>query len=152
MWIDAHLATRGYAHAVGRAGARLGRIAADLWEHFTSGNRTTLLDVAAWHAVARADRVVGVHPDGSATTVVAAGPGATVAAVRAAADAESGTEPVPFPTGRLFVSTVDNQRLTALVGSDGLDGSVAMLVDGTAGPPWTSVEPADLIAALTPDA
>ncbi|MFG2040474.1 MXAN_6230/SCO0854 family RING domain-containing protein [Dactylosporangium sp. NPDC048998] len=151
MWIDASLTTKGYGHNVGQHGARLGRVAADLWEHFAAGNRATLLDVAAWHAAARADRVVVAHADGSATTIPAAAPAEVAAAVRAAASLSgaSGTAGIPA-SARTFAAAADPDRLAAIAGGDVAEGSLALLVDGAAGAPWTPVSAADLLAGLVP--
>ncbi|MER7009013.1 MXAN_6230/SCO0854 family RING domain-containing protein [Dactylosporangium sp. NPDC000555] len=151
MWIDASLTTKGYGHNVGQRGARLGRVAADLWEHFAAGNRATLLDVAAWHAAARADRVVVAHADGSATTVPAAAPVEVAAAVRAASAEGGGSGTVAIPaSARAFAAAIDPDRLAAIAGGDVAEGSVALLVDGAAGAPWTPVSAADLLAGLVP--
>ncbi|NES30156.1 hypothetical protein GCE86_08380 [Micromonospora terminaliae] len=151
MWIDASLSTTGYGHNVTGYGARLGRLAADLWEHFRSGIRPTLLDLAAWHASARADRIVVAHADGTTTQVPVGGGADTVAAVRAAAtrDTGDGTSPWPQP-GKAFVATVDQDRLTMLLDGEVAEGSSALLLDGTAGASWTAVSPGDLAAALAP--
>ncbi|MEV8514166.1 MXAN_6230/SCO0854 family RING domain-containing protein [Dactylosporangium sp. NPDC051484] len=150
MWIDASLTTKGYGHNVGQHGARLGRVAADLWEHFAARNRATLLDVAAWHAAARADRVVIAHADGSATTMPAAAPAEVVAAVRAAASSgRRSTAAIPA-SARAFAAAADPDRLAAIAGGDVAEGSVALLADGAAGAPWTPVSAADLLAGLVP--
>ncbi|GHJ43654.1 hypothetical protein Cs7R123_09960 [Catellatospora sp. TT07R-123] len=149
MWVDASMSTKGYGHSIGAHGARLGRLAADLWDHFQDGHRPTLLDVAAWHAAARADRVLVVHADGTATEIVAADPAATVAAVRAAAVAPTG-DPAPERAGRILAAAVDPTRLAQLAGAEVTAGSTAILVDGEAAPPWTAVTAADLMAALIP--
>ncbi|GAA3266610.1 hypothetical protein Dvina_21825 [Dactylosporangium vinaceum] len=147
MWIDASLSARGYGHNVGQRGPRLGRMAADLWEHFAAGNRPTLLDLAAWHAAGRAERVVVAHADGTCTAVPAGAPHEIVAAVRAT----SGGGTATAPTGaRTFACAADPDRLAAIAGTDVAEGSAALLVDGTPPPPWTPVTGADLLAALTP--
>ncbi|MFC4501717.1 MULTISPECIES: MXAN_6230/SCO0854 family RING domain-containing protein [Streptomyces] len=56
LWTDLHLsAAEGY-HSVHRHAADLGRAGRDLYQYFASG-RTTLWDLAVWHAAARADEV-----------------------------------------------------------------------------------------------
>jgi hypothetical protein len=148
MWIEASLTTRGYGHNVGQTGPRLGRVAADLWEHFAAGNRATLLDVAAWHAAARADRVFVAHADGTFT------PASSVAAVRAAAARPSGTATIAVsegrPAPRAFAAVADADRLAATMGGEVGAGSLALLVDGEPGEPWTQVSAADLMAGLVP--
>jgi hypothetical protein len=60
LWTDLHLsAAEGY-HNVYRHGADLGRAGRDLYQYFASG-RTTLWDLAVWHAAARADEVAVVR-------------------------------------------------------------------------------------------
>ncbi|MET8832485.1 MXAN_6230/SCO0854 family RING domain-containing protein [Micromonospora sp. NPDC004540] len=151
MWIDASLSTAGYGHNVGGYGARLGRLAADLWEHFCAATRPTLLDLAAWHASARADRIVVAHADGTTTPVQVGGGAETVAAVRAAATRVAGDGVSPRPqVAKTFVATVDQDRLAALLDGEVADGSAALLLDGSAGAPWTPVSAADLAAGLVP--
>jgi hypothetical protein len=149
MWIDASLSTKGYGHAVGAHGARLGRLGADLWEHFGAGNRTTVLDVAAWHASARADRIAVVHPDGTATRVAPGDPASTVAAIRTAAAGASGSR-TPEVFSRVFAATSDTDRLAAIAGAEVAEGSLALLVEGRAAAPWDTVSAADLAAGLVP--
>ncbi|MDZ5443547.1 hypothetical protein U2F26_12485 [Micromonospora sp. 4G57] len=133
MWIDASLPIAGYGHNVGGYGARLGRLAADLWEHFGAGTRPTVLDLAAWHASARVDRIVVAHPDG--TTQVPVGRGAeAVAAVRAAATRDAGEGVSPLPrAAKMFVATVDQDRLGVLLDGEVADGSTALLSQGGPG-------------------
>ncbi|CAM5354891.1 MXAN_6230/SCO0854 family RING domain-containing protein [Streptomyces aurantiogriseus] len=60
LWTDLHLsAAEGY-HNVYRHAADLGRAGRDLYQYFASG-RTTLWDLAVWHAAARADEVAVVR-------------------------------------------------------------------------------------------
>ncbi|MFI6036709.1 MXAN_6230/SCO0854 family RING domain-containing protein [Streptomyces sp. NPDC051315] len=60
LWTDLHLsAAEGY-HSVHRHAADLGRAGRDLHQYFASG-RTTLWDLAVWHAAARADEVAVVR-------------------------------------------------------------------------------------------
>ncbi|MFI5914274.1 MXAN_6230/SCO0854 family RING domain-containing protein [Dactylosporangium sp. NPDC051541] len=148
MWVDASLSAGGYGHNVGQRGPRLGRMAADLWEHFTAGNRPTLLDLAAWHAAGRAKRVVVVHADGTGSELPAGAPHEIVAAVRAA-DC-GGTPAAVSPGAKTFACAADPDRLAAIVGADVAEGSAALLVDGTAPAPWTPITAADLLSGLTP--
>jgi hypothetical protein len=60
LWTDLHLsAAEGY-HNVYRHAADLGRAGRDLHQYFARG-RTTLWDLAVWHAAARADEVAVVR-------------------------------------------------------------------------------------------
>ncbi|OKH92850.1 MXAN_6230/SCO0854 family RING domain-containing protein [Streptomyces uncialis] len=62
LWTDVHLpASEGY-HSVERHRWDLGRIGRDLTESFGRG-RTTLWDLAVWHAAARAEQVAVIHRD-----------------------------------------------------------------------------------------
>ncbi|MBM0224676.1 MULTISPECIES: hypothetical protein [Micromonospora] len=151
MWIDASLPIAGYGHNVGGYGARLGRLAADVWEHFGAGTRPTVLDLAAWHASARVDRIVVAHADDT-TTQVPVGRGAeAVAAVRAAATRDAGEGVSPLPrAAKMFVATVDQDRLGVLLDGEVADGSTALLLAGRSGAPWTLVSAADLAAGLVP--
>ena len=58
LWVDVQITSRGYGHRAGRHSSNLARLGADLWDHFASGRRTTMLDLATWHAVGRADAIV----------------------------------------------------------------------------------------------
>ncbi|WP_051367126.1 MXAN_6230/SCO0854 family RING domain-containing protein [Hamadaea tsunoensis] len=143
MWVDASLSSPGYGHQIGGHGPRLGRIAADLWEHFTGVRRTTLLDLAAWHACARADRIVVVSEAGDAVLVPP-----SPAAVRAADGIE--TDLGSLAGQRVFAATTDAARLAELAGPDIAEGSAAILVDGLAAAPWTVTGAGDLAAGLVP--
>ncbi|MET9800072.1 MXAN_6230/SCO0854 family RING domain-containing protein [Streptomyces sp. NPDC006368] len=59
LWTDLHLPPAGGYHSVARHGADLGRIGRDLFQYFAAG-RTTLWDLAVWHAAARAEETVVV--------------------------------------------------------------------------------------------
>ncbi|MFH8803122.1 MXAN_6230/SCO0854 family RING domain-containing protein [Streptomyces sp. NPDC017936] len=60
LWTDLHLsAAEGY-HSVRRHAADLGRAGRDLYQYFACG-RTTLWDLAVWHAAARSDEVAVVR-------------------------------------------------------------------------------------------
>jgi hypothetical protein len=146
MWVDAALRGTGYGHDVERYGTQIGRLAADLWEYFTAGTRTTVLDLAAWHAAGRAGRVLVSHVDGTMTEVSTAdGAVATVAGIRAAASLESGTETAV--EGRVFVAGIDR----AVDGAP-TEGSVAVLVAGGAGSAYQRLDVADLTSGLVPTA
>lgn len=56
LWTDLHLSGSDGYHNVDRHREDLGRVGRDLYGYFASG-RTTLWDLAAWHAAARADEV-----------------------------------------------------------------------------------------------
>ncbi len=67
LWTDLHLsASEGY-HSVHRHSADLGRAARDLFQYFATG-RTTLWDLAVWHAAVRTDEVAVIHRAPSAAT------------------------------------------------------------------------------------
>jgi len=123
--------------------------------------------VAAWHAAARSDRILVVHSDGTATEVPVEAPASTVAAVRASAvgairgpavgaipasavGATGGNGIGSTPAATVFAATVDPERLASIAGTDVAEGSLALLVDGQAGAPWTPVTVPDLLSGLTP--
>ncbi|MEU9865666.1 MXAN_6230/SCO0854 family RING domain-containing protein [Streptomyces sp. NPDC047971] len=57
LWTDLHLPPSEGFQSVSAHSADLGRVGRDLHQYFTAG-RTTLWDLAVWHAAARTDRVV----------------------------------------------------------------------------------------------
>ncbi|MEU7136958.1 MXAN_6230/SCO0854 family RING domain-containing protein [Streptomyces sp. NPDC046261] len=61
LWTDVHLPGEIGFHSAGRHGDGLGSLGRDLWAYFSSGARTTLWDLACWHAAARADETVVVR-------------------------------------------------------------------------------------------
>ncbi|WP_238011158.1 MXAN_6230/SCO0854 family RING domain-containing protein [Dactylosporangium sp. AC04546] len=156
MWVEAVLSVLGYAHDIDEYGPRIGKLAADLWDHFTGGCRATVLDVAAWHAAARADRVEVAHADGTRTAVPVTTPAATVAAIRAAATAAVGATAASAAVAGDVVAAPAGGRVLAAVADAGLlpahvaEGSVALVVDDRPPAPWTPATAADLIAGLAP--
>jgi hypothetical protein len=60
LWADLHLSAEEGFHSLYRHGADLGRAGRDLYQYFAHG-RTTLWDLAVWHAAARADEVAVVR-------------------------------------------------------------------------------------------
>ncbi|MGW2490801.1 MXAN_6230/SCO0854 family RING domain-containing protein [Streptomyces sp. NPDC001606] len=60
LWTDLHLPSAGGYHNLYRHSAALGRMARDLTQYFATG-RTTLWDLAVWHAAARSARVLVVR-------------------------------------------------------------------------------------------
>ncbi|MFC8275417.1 MXAN_6230/SCO0854 family RING domain-containing protein [Streptomyces sp. NPDC057271] len=56
LWTDLHLPPSEGFQSVGSHSADLGRVGKDLYRYFTAG-RTTLWDLAVWHAAARTDAV-----------------------------------------------------------------------------------------------
>jgi hypothetical protein len=145
LWTDLTLPGRGYGHSVARHGDQLARAAADQWEHFDGGNRATLLDLMAWQAAGRADRVLVAHPDGTCTEVAP-----TVAAIRSAAAATTGElAAVEGLSGRTVVAaTTDDEALHRLVPERVADGSVALTVTGQPGEPWIPLAAADALGQL----
>ncbi|MGW3466795.1 MXAN_6230/SCO0854 family RING domain-containing protein, partial [Streptomyces olivaceoviridis] len=57
LWTDLHLPSAEGYHDVARHQGDLGRVARDLFRYFAHG-RTTLWDLAVWHAAARGDEVL----------------------------------------------------------------------------------------------
>ncbi|MFF3890246.1 hypothetical protein [Streptomyces sp. NPDC001914] len=60
LWTDLHLPASEGFHGVYRHGADLGRVGRDLFQYFTTG-RTSLWDLAVWHAAARTEEAVVVR-------------------------------------------------------------------------------------------
>jgi hypothetical protein len=60
LWADLHLSSSDGHHDVDRHSEVLGRVGRDLLQYFASG-RTTLWDLAVWHAAVRADEIAVVH-------------------------------------------------------------------------------------------
>ncbi|MGW4940116.1 MXAN_6230/SCO0854 family RING domain-containing protein [Actinoplanes sp. NPDC004185] len=145
LWTDLTLPGHGYGHSVGRHGGQLARAAADQWEHFAGGNRATLLDLMAWQAAGRADRVIVVHADGTCTEVAP-----TVAAVRAAAAVGTGApaEADAVEGRTVLAATTDGAALDRLVPVRVAAGSVALTVTGRPGEPWTQLHAPDVMGQL----
>jgi len=142
LWTDLALTGRGYGHSVGRHADQLARAAADQWEYFLGGHRTTLFDLMAWHASARCPRVVLAHRDGTYEEVPP-----SVAAIRAAALNGTGGKPgaPDLGGGRVLAGVTDVAALDRLAAGP---GSVALTVTGTPGDPWTPTHPSDLLGEL----
>ncbi|MFI5807360.1 MXAN_6230/SCO0854 family RING domain-containing protein [Streptomyces sp. NPDC051561] len=68
LWTDLHLPPAGGFQSIASHTADLSRIARDLTGHFASGSRTTMGDLARWHAAARAPGVSVVRRDGAVWT------------------------------------------------------------------------------------
>jgi len=145
LWTDLTLPGRGYGHSVGRHGDQLARAAADQWEHFAGGNRASLLDLMAWQAAGRADRVLVAHADGTCTEVAP-----TVAAIRAAAAADKRvTSAVDIVAGStVLAATTDGEALGRLIRGRVAAGSVALTVTGHPAEPWTQLHAAEALGLL----
>ncbi|MFE2270840.1 MXAN_6230/SCO0854 family RING domain-containing protein [Streptomyces lavendulae] len=61
LWADVHLPPSEGFQSVRSHGDRLASVARDVWEHFGSGTRTTLWDLAVWRAAARSREVAVVR-------------------------------------------------------------------------------------------
>ncbi|MEV6396292.1 MXAN_6230/SCO0854 family RING domain-containing protein [Streptomyces sp. NPDC051907] len=68
LWTDLHLPPAGGFQSIRSHTGDLGRIARDLSAYFRSGSRTTLWDLAVWHACARTREVTVVRRDGELWT------------------------------------------------------------------------------------
>ncbi|MGC4763842.1 MXAN_6230/SCO0854 family RING domain-containing protein [Micromonospora sp. DT46] len=147
LWTDLTLTGRGYGHSVDRHGDQLARAAADQWEHFLGGHHTTVLDLLAWHAVGRADRILVGHADRTYIEVPA-----DVSAVRAAASMDTGGIRVPPDlAGRtVLAGAADPDALDRLVPAPApvAPGSTVVTVTGTPGRPWTVLRASDVLAGL----
>ncbi|WP_436533457.1 MXAN_6230/SCO0854 family RING domain-containing protein [Actinoplanes sp. HUAS TT8] len=144
LWTDLTLTGTGTGHSVGRHGDQLARAAADQWDHFLGGRRATVLDLMAWHAAGRCDRVLIGHADGTFTEVPA-----EVEAIRAAGAEKTG--PIasrPDLSGRVVLAGVVDAR--SVNGVPVAADSIALAVTGDLGPPWTALSAGDLMAGLAP--
>ncbi|MBL1086363.1 hypothetical protein JK359_31110 [Streptomyces actinomycinicus] len=163
LWTDLHLPSDDGHHDVDRHRAALGRIAEDLFQYFAHG-RTTLWDLAVWHAAARSDEALVVRRasaplsgdelwhyrrrDGEAHTAFAArirtlGEPDRREAARDAADADA----------RAGEAAVKKHVLLALVhggvAPENATGAVYRLLPGPAdGCGLTALAAGDLVAAL----
>ncbi|MEV0409253.1 MXAN_6230/SCO0854 family RING domain-containing protein [Streptomyces sp. NPDC050448] len=61
LWADVHLPPADGFQSVGSHGDLLAVTASEVWEHFGSGTRTTLWDLAVWRAAARSREVAVVR-------------------------------------------------------------------------------------------
>ncbi|MFB7465420.1 MXAN_6230/SCO0854 family RING domain-containing protein [Streptomyces sp. NPDC056224] len=61
LWADVHLPPSGGFQSVASHGERLAAVARDVWEHFGSGVRTSMWDLAVWRAAARSREVAVVR-------------------------------------------------------------------------------------------
>ncbi|MEO3773390.1 TerD family protein [Micromonospora sp. B9E7] len=150
LWTDLTLNGRGGNHSVGRHCDQLARAAADQWEHFLGGHRPTILDLLAWHAAGRADRILVGHADRTYTEVPA-----DLAAIRAVVAADTGEmRELPDLTGRtVLAGAVDLEALDRLVPRVGATepvapGSTVVTVTGTPDTPWTVLRAADMLGQL----
>ncbi|MEU7919403.1 MXAN_6230/SCO0854 family RING domain-containing protein [Micromonospora zamorensis] len=150
LWTDLTLTGRGYGHSVGRHGDQLARAAADQWEHFLGGHRATLLDLVAWHAVGRADRILVGHADHTYTEV-----SADLVAIRAAVSAKTGEIRIPpdLTDRTVLAGVVDTRALDRLIPRLGstapvAPGSTVVTVTGTPDNPWTALHAGDMLALL----
>jgi hypothetical protein len=153
-------------------GDQLARAAADRWDYFPGGHRATVLDLAAWHAAGRADRILLGYPDGTyreippdpaairaaaATAIPATAAGATAtiratAAIRASAAASAGdrTELPPVDGQMVFAAALDDKRLAELAPGRPAEGSVALTVAGHPPAPWHAIRAGDAAGQLDP--
>ncbi|WP_189821452.1 MXAN_6230/SCO0854 family RING domain-containing protein [Streptomyces finlayi] len=68
LWTDLHLPPAAGFQSIASHTADLGRITRDLLSYFASGSRTTLGDLARWHAAARAPEATVVRREGALWT------------------------------------------------------------------------------------
>ncbi|GLW32761.1 MXAN_6230/SCO0854 family RING domain-containing protein [Actinoplanes regularis] len=151
LWTDVNLAARGAGHSVGGHAGQLAGAAADQWEYFAAGPRPTLLDLAAWHAAARADRVVLAFPDGAYATLPSGVAEPTAGAIRALAGAPRDPEPLDATGLRVLAAVTDADTLGGYIPGQPAEGSVALTVTGFPDDPWQSADAAELLGALTPE-
>ncbi|MEU9140707.1 MXAN_6230/SCO0854 family RING domain-containing protein [Streptomyces sp. NPDC048404] len=157
LWTDLHLPSSDGFHSVYRHSADLGRVGKDLFQYFTTG-RTTLWDLAAWHAAARTDEVAVVRraPSGDELWHYTRAEGETdlafAARVRALGPPER-RRPAEDPEGLAAEAAAKRHVLLALVhggvAPQGASGSVYRLLPGPVdGCGLTALTAGDLVAAL----
>ncbi|MFE2303344.1 MXAN_6230/SCO0854 family RING domain-containing protein [Streptomyces sp. NPDC059445] len=157
LWTDLHLPSSEGFHSVHRHGADLGRVGRDLFQYFTTG-RTTLWDLAVWHAAARTDEVVVVRRarSGGELWHYARGEGESgpdfAARVRALTPPER-TSPAEDVDALAAEAAAKRHVLLALVhggvAPEGASGSVYRLLPGPVdGCGLTLLTAGDLVAAL----
>ncbi|MFE1288978.1 MXAN_6230/SCO0854 family RING domain-containing protein [Streptomyces sp. NPDC058751] len=157
LWTDLHLPSSEGFHSVHRHGADLGRVGRDLFQYFTSG-RTSLWDLAVWHAAARTDEVVVVRRarSGGELWHYARGRGESAPAFAARVRALESPErrcPAADADGAASEAAARKHVLLALVhggvAPEGASGSVYRLLPGPAdGCGLDPLAAGDLVAAL----
>ncbi|GIF10017.1 MXAN_6230/SCO0854 family RING domain-containing protein [Actinoplanes teichomyceticus] len=149
VWTDVSLSARGAGHDVDGHAVQLARAAADQWEYFAARPRPTLLDLAAWHAAGRAERIVLAFPDGGYATLPD-GVAPTAAAIRALADAPRDHGPRDATGRTVLAAVVDADTLGGYVPGHPAEGSLALTVTGRPDEPWQAADAAELLGALGP--
>ena len=152
LWIDVHATSRGHGHQASMHGSQLARLGADLWEHYVGGRSPNMLDLATWHAAARADQVhVADFESGRSIELPRVDDAAAACeAVRAAARG-SLTPGLPTVAGRrVVVMTTDADQASRLLGVSVDPASIIAAPVGTAVPPWQTLRPEELLAGLAP--
>jgi hypothetical protein len=151
LWVDIHVTSRGYGHRAGRHSSNLGRLGADLWEHFMARSRPTMLDVAVWHALARANEVFVVDlGTRGATRISTDREAAAVATAIREAAIVTPVSALPEITGRAVLAMLqDADAAGSALGSDCAAGSVVAAAIGRAEEPWQTIRPDELLAGLT---
>lgn len=151
LWVDIHVTSRGYGHRAGRHSSNLGRLGADMWDHFMARRRPTMLDVAAWHGLARAREVFVADFDvRRASRINSEAEAAAVA--NAIRDAASSTPAAALPeiAGHSVLAVLrDADLVRTVLGGDCADGSVVAAPVGRAEAPWQTIRPDELLAGLT---
>ena len=138
-WTDVNLSSAGYGHAIQRYSKALGHLAEDMELAFGTERRPSLLQLAAVHAVGRAEQVWLRYPDGTARRA-----STTASSILNGARQSSGDTEVPElrAASVLFVAA-DRlpQQVTTTAG-----GSV--LISATGGDPAANGEAIDLLTDL----
>ena len=150
LWVDVHVTSHGYGHRAGRHSSNLGRLGADLWQHFASGQRATLFDLAAWHAAGRAHEIYAADFSTQRATRVATHASITAEALRRAASLPYDGA-MPNVAGRSVLAVVaDAESIGVVLGNSCAEGSLVAAPIGRATPPWQTLRPEELLAGLNP--
>lgn len=151
LWVDVHVTSRGFGHRAGRHSSNLGRLGADLWDHFTARSRPTMLDLAMWHAVGRANDVYVA--DFEAHSAVRIARDADAAAMTDVIRRMATTPPEnEFPSVdglRTLAIARDADVAADVLGTSCHVDSVAAAPVGRARAPWLTIRPEGLLAGLT---
>lgn len=148
LWADVNLATTGYGHSVARSGAALGRLAADIWEFFGSGERVSAFDLVALHALGRAPWLRVVHSDGSVSDVRLEGdPEEAMARIRLALEGRHSEAGAPGEVARALVAAVRESDLLRVADSVRVGQFTGLVAVGEPGDGTRTVH--DLLAELS---
>lgn len=148
LWADVNLATTGYGHSVARSRGALGRLAADIWEFYGSGERVTAFDLVAIHALARARWLRVLHPGGTVSDVRIDGdPEEAMARIRLALAGGHSEAGAPGEVAQALVAAVRESDLARVADSVRAGQVTGVVAVGEPGDGTQTLH--DLLAALS---